>query len=153
FATKSLSIIMFGDGLEATMKTHKAWRMGKVLARLRPAALTAVQLAATALASQTVHAAGAGGVANLIREPLQGFQQLLLLIAMALLGAGIAIKFLPLGSHRTKEGAGQLIDSALIVGGLTALGLYIIKFAADVAVAASGQGSSIPIGGPWDVPS
>ncbi|MEM4234117.1 MAG: hypothetical protein QXU75_03110 [Candidatus Methanomethylicaceae archaeon] len=45
--------------------------MGKVLARLRPAALTAVQLAATALASQMGYGAGTGGVADLIRAPLQ----------------------------------------------------------------------------------
>jgi hypothetical protein len=35
--------------------------------------------------------------------------------------AGLAMKFLPTGSHRTKDAAGQLIDNALIlrsIGGL-----------------------------------
>ncbi len=78
----------------------------------------------------------AGDVAGVISGGVQGFQNLLLLIAMAMLGAGLALKFLPAGSHRTKDAAGQLIDNALILGGLTAPGLYLVAFAAQVATTA-----------------
>lgn len=118
---------------------------------LRTATLMAVQLAATALTAGTAHAAGAGDVASLIRDSVQGFQQLLLLIALALLGSGIAIKFLPTGSHRTKDAAGQLIDNALIMGGLIALGLYLVGFVGEVAKTAAGVGENPPIGGAWQV--
>ncbi|MEM4273296.1 MAG: hypothetical protein QW420_02935 [Candidatus Caldarchaeum sp.] len=118
---------------------------------LRTATLMAVQLAAMALTAGTAHAAGAGSVASLIRDSVQGFQQLLLLIALALLGSGIAIKFLPTGSHRTKDAAGQLIDNALIMGGLIALGLYLVGFVGEVAKTAAGVGEKPPIGGAWQV--
>ncbi|MEM2747441.1 MAG: hypothetical protein QXK69_13140 [Candidatus Caldarchaeum sp.] len=88
----------------------------------------AVVVALTRLTS--AHAA-VGDVANLISGGVQGFQNLLALIALALLGAGLALKFLPTGSHRTKDAAGQLIDNALIIGGLAALGL--VSFSAMMA--------------------
>jgi len=111
---------------------------------------TAVVLALTHLAR--AHAS-VGDVANLISGGVQGFQNLLALIALALLGAGIALKFLPTGSHRTKDAAGQLIDNALIIGGLAALGLWLVYFAGQVATTATGVGEAVQPGGPWTPPS
>jgi hypothetical protein len=88
----------------------------------------------------------------LFRGSLQGFQNLLLLVSMAMLGAGLALKFLPTGSHRTKDAAGQLVDNALILGGLIALGLYLVAFAGQVAVEATGSGRAPSVNSPWDVP-
>ncbi len=118
---------------------------------VRLAAPLAAQLATIALTTPLGHA-DAAAVANLIRGGVSGFQQLLLLIAMALLGAGIALKFLPVGSHRTKETAGQLFDNALILGGLIALGLYLVSFAGQVTTAATGMGSPPEVSSPWEVP-
>ncbi|MEM4290265.1 MAG: hypothetical protein QXQ48_08380 [Nitrososphaerota archaeon] len=90
---------------------------------------------ATAVAVALTHLARAyaavGDLARDLSGGVQGFQNLLAVIALALLGAGIALKFLPTGSHRTKDAAGQLIDNALIIGGLAALGL--VSFSAMMA--------------------
>jgi hypothetical protein len=53
--------------------------------------------------------------ANVLRSYVSGFQHLLLVVALGMLGAGLAMKFLPTGSHRTKDAAGQLIHNALIL--------------------------------------
>jgi heme/copper-type cytochrome/quinol oxidase subunit 2 len=74
---------------------------------------------------------------------IQGFQILLVTIAVALLGAGIALRFLPTGSHRTKEAAGSLIDNALIMAGLIALGIYLLVFVSRWAITLTGEGDEI----------
>ncbi|MEM2973244.1 MAG: hypothetical protein QXS50_03735 [Candidatus Caldarchaeum sp.] len=108
---------------------------------------------AVALAHLARAHASVGDVANLVSGGVQGFQNLLALIALALLGAGLALKFLPTGSHRTKDAAGQLIDNALIIGGLAALGLWLVYFSGLVATEATGMGEAIQPGGPWTPPS
>ncbi|MEM2066810.1 MAG: hypothetical protein QXH59_10030 [Candidatus Caldarchaeum sp.] len=111
---------------------------------------TAVVVALTRLTS--AHAA-VSDVADLISGGVQGFQNLLALITLALLGAGLALKFLPTGSHRTKDAAGQLIDNALIIGGLAALGLYLVYISGLVATTATGMGEAVQPSGPWTPPS
>ena len=75
----------------------KAWKNLKdSLVRL------SVTVAAIALNAPTAHGA-VGDLANKIASAVEGFQTLLLVIATSVLGAGIAIRFLPTGSHRTME--------------------------------------------------
>jgi len=123
----------------------------KVLGWVRSLGLLAVQAASTLLWLPFGHA-GVSDVAGMFRDSLQGFQSLLLLVAMGMLGAGLALKFLPTGSHRTKDAAGQLLDNALILGGLIALGLYLIQFAGQVATTATGMGEAPQVSSPWEVP-
>ena len=119
-------------------------------------ATTLAQLAATgaaiALNSPTAHA-GVGDLVGDLQGAVQGFGNLILLIAMSLLGAGLAIRFLPTGSHHTKEAAGSLLDSALIVAGLAALGTYILFFVGDWASIIAGKGGISEPGGPWQPPT
>jgi hypothetical protein len=81
-----------------------------------------------------------------------GFKDLLLVVSLAMLGSGLALKFLPTGSHRTKDAAGQLIDNALIVGALVTLGLYLVASAGWVAKTATGQGEVPSVSSPWELP-
>lgn len=126
-------------------------RVGRLASWVKPWALLAVQSVATILSLSVGHASVAD-VAGDLQGSLAGFQNLLLLVAMAMLGAGLALKFLPTGSHRTKDAAGQLVDNALILGGLLALGLWLVYFAGQVAVKATGQGAAPTPGGPWELP-
>jgi len=124
-------------------------------------ATTVAQLAVTgvaiALNSPTVLAQQQGGGVNALagnlENAVQGFGNLILLIAMALLGAGLTIRFLPTGSHRTKEAAGSLIDNALILAGLVALGTYLLVFAGQWATTIAGSGGEISPSGAWGPPS
>jgi len=109
----------------------------------------AVTAAAIALGSPQAQAAGVGDLGNQLASSVQGFQILLVTIAVALLGAGIALRFLPTGSHRTKEAAGSLIDNALIMAGLIALGIYLLVFVSQWAITLTGQGEPIQAGGAW----
>jgi hypothetical protein len=104
----------------------------------------AVTAAAIALGSPQAQAAGVDDLGNQLAASLQGFQILLVTIAVALLGAGIALRFLPTGSHRTKEAAGSLIDNALIMAGLIALGIYLLVFVSRWAITLTGEGQEIP---------
>jgi hypothetical protein len=109
------------------------------------------QLLGTVLAAE-----GGGGpaaLANALRSYVSGFQHLLLVIALGMLGAGLAMKFLPTGSHRTKDAAGQLIDNALILGALIALGIYLVTSAGWVATTVTGQGEAPSASSPWELPS
>jgi len=63
------------------------------------------------------------------------------------------MKFLPTGSHRTKDAAGQLIDNALILGALIALGIYLVTSAGWVATTVTGQGEAPSASSPWELPS
>jgi hypothetical protein len=109
----------------------------------------AVTAAAIALKSPQAQAAGVGDLGNQLAASVQGFQILLVTIAVALLGAGIALRFLPTGSHRTKEAAGSMIDNALIMAGLIALGIYLLVFVSRWAITLTGEGEEIPAGGAW----
>ncbi|MEM1980118.1 MAG: hypothetical protein QXU87_05225 [Candidatus Caldarchaeum sp.] len=161
--SQSLSIIVFEDGLEKAMKHHtrKGSNLVKGLrsGRLR-LATTTISLAAAnahlllaAMAQQTGQGGGPAAIANTFQGAVSGFGQLLLLIAAALLGSGLALKFLPTGSHRTKDAGGQLLDSALILAGLAALGVYLLYFAATVATTGAGFGTTPPQpSSPWEVP-
>jgi hypothetical protein len=111
----------------------------------------AVTAAAIALKSPQAQAAGVGDLGNQLAASVQGFQILLVTIAVALLGAGIALRFLPTGSHRTKEAAGSLIDNALIMAGLIALGIYLLVFVSRWAITLTGEGNEIQAGGAWSV--
>jgi hypothetical protein len=71
---------------------------------LRTAGELAVTAATIALGSPTVHAAGVGDPTASLQGVLQGFGTLLLVIAGVMLGSGIALRLIPTGSHRTKEG-------------------------------------------------
>jgi len=110
----------------------------------------AVTAAAIALGSPQARA-GVGDLGNELAASIQGFQILLVTIAVALLGAGIALRFLPTGSHRTKEAAGSLIDNALIMAGLIALGIYLLVFVSQWAITLTGQGDPIQAGSAWSV--
>jgi hypothetical protein len=111
----------------------------------------AVTAAAIALKSPQAQAAGVGDLGNQLAASVQGFQILLVTIAVALLGAGIALRFLPTGSHRTKEAAGSLIDNALIMAGLIALGIYLLVFVSRWAITLTGEGDEIQAGGAWSI--
>jgi hypothetical protein len=63
----------------------------------------AVTAAAIALKSPQAQAAGVGDLGNQLASSVQGFQILLVTIAVALLGACIALRFLPTGNNRAKE--------------------------------------------------
>jgi hypothetical protein len=63
----------------------------------------AVTAAAIALGSPQAQAAGVGDLGNQLAASVQGFQILLVTIAVALLGACIALRFLPTGNNRAKE--------------------------------------------------
>jgi hypothetical protein len=111
----------------------------------------AVTAAAIALGSPQARA-DVGDLGSQLAASIQGFQILLVTIAVALLGAGIALRFLPTGSHRTKEAAGSLIDNALIMAGLIALGIYLLVFVSRWAITLTGEGNEIPAGrGAWDI--
>jgi hypothetical protein len=110
----------------------------------------AVTAAAIALGSPQARA-DVQALGNELAASIQGFQILLVTIAVALLGAGIALRFLPTGSHRTKEAAGSLIDNALIMAGLIALGIYLLVFVSQWAIKLTGQGDEIQAGGAWSV--
>jgi hypothetical protein len=109
----------------------------------------AVTAAAIALGSPQAQAAGVGDLGSQLAASVQGFQILLVTIAVALLGTGIALRFLPTGSHRTKEAAGSLIDNALIMAGLIALGIYLLVFVSQWAITLTGQGEPIQASGAW----
>jgi hypothetical protein len=144
--------MVFGVGFEEAMKNH----IRRLASLMGVRTATALSLLTTlALRSTTVLAAqgGPGAVASAFTSAVSGFGQLLLLIAMALLGAGLAFKFLPTGSHRTKDAGGQLIDNALILAGLAVLGVYLLYFAGLVATTAAGGGENMgEPGSPWEVP-
>jgi hypothetical protein len=100
-------------------------------------------------------AAEGGGVQNLanaLAGYVAGFKDLLLVVSLAMLGSGLALKFLPTGSHRTKDAAGQPIDNALILGALVTLGLYLVASAGWVAQTATGQGEAPSVSSPWELP-
>jgi hypothetical protein len=103
----------------------------------------AVTAAAIALGSPQARA-DVGDLGSQLASSVQGFQILLVTIAVALLGAGIALRFLPTGSHRTKEAAGSLIDNALIMAGLIALGIYLLVFVSRWAITLTGEGEGNP---------
>jgi uncharacterized protein YjeT (DUF2065 family) len=115
---------------------------------LRSAGELAVMAAAVALGSPAARA-DVQALGSQLAQSVQGFQILLVTIAVALLGAGIALRFLPTGSHRTKEAAGSLIDNALIMAGLIALGIYLLVFVSQWAITLTGQGEPIQAGGAW----
>jgi hypothetical protein len=123
----------------------KAWESLKdSLARL------AITVAAVALNAPTVHGA-VGDLANKIASAVEGFQTLLLVIATSVLGAGIAIRFLPTGSHRTKEFGGSLIDAALIIAALATVGVWILYFAGDWVKTVTGYGEIPQPSNPWKI--
>jgi hypothetical protein len=113
----------------------------------------AVTGVAVALNTPTAHGS-VGDLAGQLRGVVEGFGNLILVIAAILLGAGMAIRFLPTGSHRTKEAGGSLLDSALILAGVGALGFWLIFFAGDWARTVTGvSNAGIPEpSGPWQLP-
>jgi hypothetical protein len=124
----------------------------------RSLVVSLAQLAATgvAIALNTPTAHGSvGDLAGNLKAAAQGFGNLILVIAAILLGAGMAIRFLPTGSHRTKEAGGSLLDNALILAGVGALGFWLIFFAGDWAKTVTGvEDAGIPEpGGPWEIPN
>jgi len=79
--------------------------------------------------------------------------QLLFAVAAGLFAAGLAFKFLPWGSQRTKDVGGALLDHGLILAALASVGLFMLYFAGKIAVGVTGMGSAPEPGGPWQVPS
>ena len=73
------------------------------LKNLKTVGQLAVTAAAVALGSPQARA-DVGSLGSQLAQSIQGFQILLVTIAVALLGAGIALRFLPTGNNRRKEG-------------------------------------------------
>jgi len=78
---------------------------------------------------------------------------LLFAVAAALFAAGLAFKFTPWASQRTKDLGGALLDHGLILAALASVGLFLLAFAGQIAVGITGKGSVPEPGGPWQVPS
>ncbi|PUA34176.1 MAG: hypothetical protein B9J98_00865 [Candidatus Terraquivivens tikiterensis] len=130
-------------------KAFPAFGPRGLLSRLAPLALT---LLACLSRMKTVHAS-VGDLVGKLSGALEGIQSLILMVGMGLLAAGLLLRFLPTGSFKTKEAGGQLIDHALILAGLGALGVWLLWFAADVAVSITGTGEAPQPSGPWSLPS
>jgi len=79
--------------------------------------------------------------------------QLLFAVAAGLFAAGLAFKFLPWGSQRTKDVGGALLDHGLILAALASVGLFLLAFAGQIAVGVVGKGSVPRLENPWQVPS
>jgi hypothetical protein len=78
---------------------------------------------------------------------------LLFAMAAALFAAGLAFKFTPWASQRTKDLGGALLDHGLILAALASVGLFLLYFAGQIAVGIAGQGSVPEPGGAWGVPT
>jgi hypothetical protein len=78
---------------------------------------------------------------------------LLFAMAAALFAAGLAFKFTPWASQRTKDLGGMLLDHGLILAALASIGLFLLAFAGQIATGIAGQGSPPQVGGAWQVPT
>jgi hypothetical protein len=74
-------------------------------------------------------------------------------MAAALFAAGLAFKFTPWASQRTKDLGGMLLDHGLILAALASVGLFLLVFAGQIATGVVGQGSVPQVGGAWQVPT
>jgi len=88
-----------------------------------------------------------------IASAVGGLGALLFAVAAGLFGAGLAFKFLPWGSQRTKDLGGALLDHGLILAALASIGLFMLYFAGQIAVGIAGKGSVPAPEGAWQVPS
>ena len=78
---------------------------------------------------------------------------LLFAVAAGLFAAGLAFRFLPWGSQRTKDLGGMLLDHGIVLAALASIGLFLLVFAGQVATGIVGQGEVPKIEKPWQVPS
>ena len=78
---------------------------------------------------------------------------LLFAMAAGLFVAGLAFKFTPWASQRTKDLGGMLLDHGLILAALASIGLFLLAFAGQIATGVVGQGSAPSIRSPWEVPT
>ena len=93
------------------------------------------------------------GLTGQISSAVSATGSLLLAVAAGLFAAGLAFKFLPWGSQRTKDLGGALLDHGLILAALASVGLFLLAFAGQIAVGVVGKGSVPRLENPWQVPS
>jgi len=94
-----------------------------------------------------------GDLTNQIASAVSLAGGLLFAMAAGLFATGLAFKFTPWGSQRTKDVGGALLDHGLILAAMASVGLFMLYFAGKIAVGIAGQGSVPEPGGPWQVPS
>lgn len=137
-------------GLPVALRSAAGWLRRLAWAGWR----TAVTLASTALALIPTALAETGiqQLTNNITTAVQALGGLLIAIAAALFGVGLATRYLPWGSQRTKDFGGMLLDHGLMLAALGAIGVYLLFFAGDIAVAVTGYGEAPEPSGPWEVP-
>ena len=80
-------------------------------------------------------------VAGGLNSVMATFMNMLLVVGMVMLGIGILFKFLPTGSHRTKDAGGSLLDNAFLLTGFGVVGVYALYWAAVLVASAAGVGT------------
>ncbi len=78
---------------------------------------------------------------------------LIIAMACALFAAGLVFTFVPWASQKMKETGRFLLDHALILAGLAALGIFLLAFASQIAVGIVGRGTPFEPSGAWQVPT
>jgi hypothetical protein len=108
------------------------------------------------IASAAAQGSGAATIQELqgqIASAVSAAGGLLFAMAAALFAAGLAFKFVPWASQRTKDLGGMLLDHGLILAALASVGLFLLAFAGNIAAGIVGHGSPPEVGGAWQVPT
>jgi hypothetical protein len=132
---------------------------GKVAGLARRAARALLGLASYWSLLMSVAAQGSGAASTIqelqgqIATAVSAAGGLLFAMAAALFAAGLAFKFTPWASQRTKDLGGMLLDHGLILAALASVGLFLLVFAGQIATGVVGQGSVPQVGGAWQVPT
>lgn len=101
------------------------------------------------LRSVSAEITGLQSVIENLQTTIELLGALMVAIALAYFAIGVIFKYLPWGSHKTKDTGGLMLDYAFIMIAIASVGGYMLLFAGDVAVAIVGQGEAPKFSGPW----
>jgi len=121
-------------------------KVGRALLRL------AASYGPLLIASVSAEEGGAAAINKVASDVMAGVAALgglLFAISAALFGVGLAAKFLPWGSQRTKDFGGAILDHGIILACLAAAGLFILAFAAEITASLVGAPAPPKPSSPW----